>query len=277
MGKIIGLGSDPQLVRAITVSGTNGQVLPNNTVLAQGLEFTALMERILVTEIPATYAQPGAGLTGLLGGPVEVGTTVTSLLTPAFSLGDAGALVSYELKRGATVLVTDATAPIDYPAYSESYVLPLGATSWTATFSYAAGPIKQGNKGTNSPGNILAGSKAASQSINAQFKSYFGYAGSNGVKTVAQLIALGGGALQTGKSRSLSNVTAGVGNYTIYAWPSTGSDDIASVLLGPEEVRGAFGTVAYATGPNALGATVTMGYLISNAANAFTGASLAFS
>jgi hypothetical protein len=277
MGRIIGLGSDPQLVRAITVSGTNGQVLPNNTVLAQGLEFTALMERILISEIPATYAQPGAGLSGLLGGPVEVGTTVSSVLTPAFTIGDAGALTSYALQRGATVLASSATAPITYPAYTESYVLPLGTTSWTATFNYAAGPIKQGNQGTNSPGNIPAGSRAASQGINAQFKGYFGYAGSNGVKTVAQLIALGNGALQTGKSRSLSGVTAGVGNYTIYAWPSTGSDNITSVLLGPEEVRGAFGAVAYATGPNALGATVTMGYIISNAANAFTSASLAFS
>jgi hypothetical protein len=114
--------------------------------------------------------------------------------------------------------------------------------------------------------------------ISGLFKSYFGYVGTNGPLSMAALLGLGQDVLQSGKARTVGGVTAGAGQYTVYAWPSNGQDDIAQVLQdGVDSIRGAFGIVRYVTGPNSLGATVTMGYIISNATKAFTNSSLSFS
>jgi hypothetical protein len=113
--------------------------------------------------------------------------------------------------------------------------------------------------------------------ISGLFQSFFGYTTTNGVLDMATLLNLGQGQLQNGKARTVGGVTAAPGRYTVYTWASTGNDDIAQILQdGVDSIRGAFGIVRYATGPNALGATVTMGYIISNAPQAFTNSSLAF-
>jgi hypothetical protein len=119
---------------------------------------------------------------------------------------------------------------------------------------------------------------AAELTITGSFESYFGYVDHNGVLDMATLLSVGGAQLQGGKARTVGGVTAGPGLYTVYAWPSNGSDDIAQVLQdGVDSIRGAFGPVRYATGPNSLGASNTVGYIISNAPRAFTNSSLAFS
>jgi hypothetical protein len=113
--------------------------------------------------------------------------------------------------------------------------------------------------------------------ISGLFESFFGYVDQNGVLDMATLSSIGGAQLQSGKARTVGGVTAGPGLYTVYAWPSTGSDDIAQVLQdGVDSIRGAFGPVRYATGPNSLGASNTVGYIISNAPRAFTNSSLSF-
>ncbi|MGI4822240.1 MAG: hypothetical protein ACRYFV_13605 [Janthinobacterium lividum] len=113
--------------------------------------------------------------------------------------------------------------------------------------------------------------------ISGLFQSFFGYTDANGVLDMPTLLSLGNDVLQSGKARTVVGVTAGIGLYTVYAWPSTGSDDIAQVLQdGVDSIRGAFGPVRYATGVNALGAAVTLGYISSNAPRAFTNSSLAF-
>lgn len=106
---------------------------------------------------------------------------------------------------------------------------------------------------------------------------YFGYSGTNGPLTMAQLIGLGNAEMQPGRNRTVGGVTAGAGLYTVYAWPSDGKDDIGQVLQdGVDSIRGAFGPVRYATGNNALGVPATLAYIISNASKAFTNSALSF-
>jgi hypothetical protein len=113
--------------------------------------------------------------------------------------------------------------------------------------------------------------------ISGLFKSYFGYFASKTL-TLAQILNLGNGQLQNGHKRTVGGVTAGAGLYTVYAWEDNNSnDDVAQVLQdGVDSIRGAFGGVQRATGPNALGVTVTMAYIVSNATQAFTNSTLEF-
>lgn len=125
----------------------------------------------------------------------------------------------------------------------------------------------------NDKGDTLS----ATIEIGGLFKSYFGYS-SQSTLTLAQLLALGSGQLQNGHARTVGGVSAGPGLYTVYAWEdNAGTDDVAQILQdGVDSIRGAFRAVQRVTGPNALGATVTMAYVVSNATNAFTGSTLEF-
>lgn len=145
----------------------------------------------------------------------------------------------------------------------------------TAGFTVALGESRRYRlSGVNSKGSAFS----TDLTISGLFESFFGYTDANGPLDMPTLLSLGNAVLQSGKARTVSGVTAGPGLYTVYAWPSSGNDDIAQVLQdGVDSIRGAFGIVRYVTGPNSLGVTVTMGYIISNADNAFTNSSLAFS
>ncbi|MBC6988928.1 hypothetical protein [Hymenobacter sp. BT491] len=108
------------------------------------------------------------------------------------------------------------------------------------------------------------------------YKSYFGYSTSPSL-SATQLVALGNGQLQSGRARTVSGVTAAGGAYTYYAYEAS-SGDLSSIILdGAAPVLGAFTRLPDATGTNALGAPVTLRVYRSNAVNAFTNNSLAFS
>lgn len=153
------------------------------------------------------------------------------------------------------------------------------ANDGTASFSTAGFTVTLGQarvyliSGVDTKGNTFF----RDVTISGLFESFFGYTDANGPLDMATLLSLGNAVLQNGKARTVSGVTAGPGLYTVYAWPSDGKDDIAQILQdGVDSIRGAFGIVRYVTGQNSLGATVTMGYIISNATRAFTNSSLAF-
>lgn len=222
-----------------------------------------------ITKLLKTYQAPGWAsflLQGAGSQTVEVGTVFgAGFKSFTWSLSNAGNV------RANSIAVRDVTA---------NTVLAGGQANTgrlsAATAAFTVGPGLSRVyliSAVNSEGSTIS----AELSISGLYKSYLGYVAGNGPLSVAQLVALGSGQLQSGKARTVGGVTAGAGLYTVYAWASSGSDDIAQVLLdGADSIRGAFGAVRYAQGPNALGAPVTMGYLISNAEKAFTGATLAF-
>lgn len=264
-----GSGGGP--TTAFVANPAFGRYATGQTVPAAPSAFAAVLDAFSAEIFPA-YTAPTASLSSSAQGPFEAGFNFAATLSTAFAQNDAGALTGYELKRGATVLATTSGA---HPDYAETVVLPLGATVWTAKFDYAQGAQKTGSAGNPAPGRIGAGSVSATFVAITYFKGFFGEVSSKAAKTVAELEALGNGILQVGPARTLT-ATAGPGKYFCYAWPSTGSDDVTSILQnGATPVRLAFGAVRYVTGANALGAVGTWAYIISDDPNAFTGANLA--
>ncbi len=141
------------------------------------------------------------------------------------------------------------------------------ATANTAAFAVTKGESRRYRlTGTNDRGEQFSGDLV----INGLFNSYFGYATSKTL-SMADLIALGNPVLQNGHVRTVYNVTAAQHLYTVYAWEDNGgTDDVEFVFMdGVDTIRGAFGPVQRVTGPNEMGATVTMSYIVSNSNGAF--------
>jgi hypothetical protein len=92
-----------------------------------------------------------------------------------------------------------------------------------------------------------------------------------------QLVALGSPQLQGSRGRSASGLTTSGGQYLYYAYDARHGDLTSIILDGAAPVLGAFQKQPDATVTNAQGAQVTLRVYRSNAPNAFTNNSLAFS
>ena len=80
-----------------------------------------------------------------------------------------------------------------------------------------------------------------------------------------------------GKVRTFSGVTSGAGNYTYYVYSSNAGNLTGVIMDGAAPVLGAFTNQGTLTGTNTYGATVSYIVYRSNATNAFTNNTLAFS
>jgi hypothetical protein len=95
--------------------------------------------------------------------------------------------------------------------------------------------------------------------------------------TGAQLVALGGAQLQGSRARTAAGVTTSGGAYLYYAYDSRHGDLTSIILDGAAPVLGAFQKLGDVASTNATGAAVTLRVYRSNAVNAFSNNSLAFS
>jgi len=106
------------------------------------------------------------------------------------------------------------------------------------------------------------------------YRNYLGYS-PNTTLTFPQLEALSNSVLSDSKSRTISSVTAGAGNYTYYCYRAS-QGDLSSVLYGLFDVLGSFTKLTDVVGVNSNGVTVTYRVYKSNSTDAFTNASLTF-
>jgi hypothetical protein len=107
--------------------------------------------------------------------------------------------------------------------------------------------------------------------------NYFGYSSATSLTTVAQIEALGNQVLSDSRSRTVNGVTAGPNLYTYYAYRA-GAGDLTSIIQdGAAPVLGAFTKQNDIAGTNLNGASVTYRVYRSNATQAFTNNTLAFS
>lgn len=119
-------------------------------------------------------------------------------------------------------------------------------------------------------------SATANSTVNFAYRSFLGYSATDPT-TIADIVALGNSAINNGKVRTFTGVTAGVGNYTYYAYRE-GAGDLANVILdGSTPILGAFTKLTDISGTDAYGGTVTYRIYKSNADDAFTSNNLAFS
>jgi len=106
------------------------------------------------------------------------------------------------------------------------------------------------------------------------YRNYLGYS-PNATLTFSQLEALSNSVLSDSKSRTISSVSAGAGNYTYYCYRAS-QGDLSSVLYGTFDVLGSFTKLTDVVGVNSNGVTVTYRVYKSNSTDAFTNASLTF-
>jgi len=143
----------------------------------------------------------------------------------------------------------------------------------TAAFTAIAGESRRYRlAGLNSQG----GTFSADLTISGAYASYFGYSPAASL-TGAQLVALGNAQLQGGRARTVGGVTATGGAYFYYVYEASAGDLGSIILDGAAPVLGAFQKLADVATTNAQGAAVTLCVYRSNAVNAFSNNSLAFS
>jgi hypothetical protein len=114
------------------------------------------------------------------------------------------------------------------------------------------------------------------------YGNYFGYSSLESLSTVSEIEALGNQSLSDSRSRPVSNVTAGVGLYTYYAYRA-GAGDLTSIVQDGATTIFINGVGAFTKQPIDIGGTNVNGALVtyrvyrSNAPQAFTLNTLAFS
>jgi len=124
--------------------------------------------------------------------------------------------------------------------------------------------------------NTQGGSFSDDVVISGLYASYFGYSTATSLSP-AQVVALGNAQLQGGKGRTISGVTASGGAYLYYAYPASYGDLANIILDGAAPVLGAFQKLADVNATNSQGAPVTLRVYRSNAPDAFSNNTLAFS
>jgi hypothetical protein len=111
------------------------------------------------------------------------------------------------------------------------------------------------------------------------YRNLLGYT-PNATLDIDQILNLSNFVLSDSRSRVVSNVTAGAGNYTYYAYRA-GAGDLTSILLSDgganTNIFGAFQKLADVNGVNSFGASVSYRVYRSNSTNAFTNNTLSFS
>ena len=91
------------------------------------------------------------------------------------------------------------------------------------------------------------------------------------------ILSFGNSSLTNNKNRTINGVTASGGKYTYYAYASSAGDLTSIIQDGAAPVLGAFTKLTDISGTNSFGASVTYRVYKSNATDAFTNNSLAFS
>lgn len=209
---------------AIEVLGVNlSTEVADGKTLPAGMDLEEFVKKLVQKRVPATYTQPSVTIAnngGQANVVVEAGTEVSVKIKSSFKAGDAGAITSHAIKRGATELQTGTTADL---TFEETYVIPDGATSYSSTVAYAEGAIKKDNFGDNSPnGHIAAGSKnSTNYTITGARKAFYGTGtGATPSLTSAYIRGLSGSKLNPVAGDKINLVLAEGEQFIVVSLPS---------------------------------------------------------
>lgn len=156
------VGEDEAFTVELGVGGTLGGFKTGDKV-SKNMTAENIVKKLLMKQVPPTYTQPSvtiANNNGTAAGSYEIGTSVSPKLKATFNKNDAGALTNIQFKKaGANVGTAGTASPATYE--EDAFALATSVT-YTATATYAEGPIKDDNLGDPYPtGHIAAGSKAS--------------------------------------------------------------------------------------------------------------------
>lgn len=153
---------EEDIVVSLSGGKTIGQYVNGDIIPSAGKTPEQVIKLLAIEEIYPTYTGPSASINSTVTGYREVGSTVTPSITFSFTQNDAGALSLYELFRGGATKRSDSSLPIDTSAYSDSFVVPLGVTTYTGNYGWETGVLKNSTP-SNTPyptGQITAATSA---------------------------------------------------------------------------------------------------------------------
>lgn len=250
------------------------------------------------SDVNPTLLNRSASLSGVAG-IYEVGTPITPTLSASFyrglitngagyihptdgqsvSLVGVPSTYSFRLPSGLEDQLYN-TSNLSQSHLYPQHIIAEGANWWSVIINYLQGTGNYyNNKGVLS--NIFDGSRVASSitaynGVTGYYASYFGYS-VNPSLTSAEIIGLITKNLVTSKVRTFTGITASGGAYVYYAYRSSYGDLNSIIQDGAAPVLGAFTKVQTINVTNLYGIVETYNVYRSNATNAFTNNSLAFS
>lgn len=260
--------SDLQVV--LSSSKTFGKYLNGQTIPAAG-KTTSEVIRLAIAEninpnVSLSVAAAPGNLTSVLIGQTGIINTLTfgqTILNPGATLSFSG----LEWRRGSAGFQTLATISTNPSLTGSPFVHQDTNTLGNASYSYRY--IVRDSAGGATTGNAV--------NVSFLYGNYFGYNSATSLTTVAQIEALGNQILSDSRARIVNGVTAGAGLYTYYAYRA-GAGDLTSIIQdGAAPILGAFTKQSDIVGTNLNGASVTYRVYRSNAPQAFTNNTLAFS
>ncbi len=155
----------PRTQKDILVQGINlSDKVKDGVTISAGTSLEEFIAALVQKRIAATYTQPTITLANNSGttannAVVETGSTASLKIRSTFVKNDAGALSAHKILKGTAEVATGTGATLDY---TESLIVPDGATVFKSTGTYAEGAIKNDNLGDASPnGHIAAGTKTS--------------------------------------------------------------------------------------------------------------------
>lgn len=228
----------------IQFNGVEQGAYSDGSVIAKDTTLTEVLKRFAQKSLPVSYIQPVFGIVPN-SQSVESGSYVNPLIVPSFLQNDAGALLSYVLKRdGAIVLNVGA---LENYQQANTQVADGGSLSFEAIASYAEGVTKVNNMGEPDPtGKILAGSKSDTLLYTGVRQVFYAAQALAGEPSAsAEIRALAGTKMNPTNGTTLTvNIAAGTKRIVI-AYPATLRDvsTIKYVELGNAEVKDTFNLV----------------------------------
>ena len=145
---------------AHTLKGVSLGALNDGSTIEAGISMDEFIQKITQKRIPATYTAPTVKITnngGTNASAVEAGTFVNAKMIATFNKNDAGDITEIVIKKDDDQVAQSNETTCSYDG--GSLVITDGSVSFKATATYAEGPIKNDNLGTQSPaGHIEAGS-----------------------------------------------------------------------------------------------------------------------
>lgn len=160
-----GLGGSAVFPEAFVVSLPDNKTgIPNGTEVNAGDPIAPFLKSAFRSAAPATYNGPTLSISSSPAGTFEVGEILNISIDSNFNQNDAGAINGISVKRDNVQI--GASDP-----YTDSGVqMTKTAKSYSATASYAQGPVKNDSLGEPYPaGRIAAGS------VNSNTISYVGF------------------------------------------------------------------------------------------------------
>lgn len=149
-------GGSSALTTDFTVLGVTQGIYKDGDVLPQDTSLELIIKGMLTNIIPPTYETPTVSVVSTPATlNVESGTNLAPLIKTTFNQKDGGAVTLFTLKKNNVQIFSDPTIQ----DFSDSqFPLIDTTTSYKAEINYDMGPIKQDNRGVDSPlGRILSG------------------------------------------------------------------------------------------------------------------------